>query len=235
MKFSNLMLAMALAPASAIAQQIDILQPLSTGLVGAFALSSNNLDGTWTGQADAQTFSAVSTQSAGAGFRLFNFDRDPNTTYHGTMRISLWSSAPFTGGSAITSADVSYSWKGGESQWMDAFWSPISTVVGQTYWLSIYQSDNPTYDGSAVHAATGNPYSAGQSFNQQVSGSASGFENGPFTASAYGPEVLFNSGTSDFTFRTWTSTPEPSSLLMVFGGILALAVFARRRVRTTSP
>lgn len=182
----------AFAPMVLSAQVVNQNQPSNTVNMANF--SQTNL---------AQSFKQSVGNISGAGI----FTRQDIGSGSSVITINLWNLLPNAiGATKLATGSANSSAPG---QWVDVFWSQLSIVTGQTYYLE-FLSTNNTY---AVGGDTGNPYADGQVYAN------AGFQ--PFS-------------TYDYTFRTYSGqstsvVPEPATVSLMFGGLAALFAVARRR------
>jgi hypothetical protein len=125
----------------------------------------------------AQSFQQSSGNIAGAGILLRSA---VGTT--DLVTIGVWTALPNAGGTQLASASAT----GTAGQWVDVFWTPVSTVVNTTYYLVF--SGNTTL---AIAGSTNNPYLSGQT---------------------YANEEFFSYPTFDYTFRTYSDDAWPSQV-----------------------
>jgi hypothetical protein len=165
---------------------------------------SNQLDLADFFQGDlAQSFqqSAGNISGAGVGMGL----GAPGAGLTDTVTIALWDRLPNQPGAIVLASAGGTATLG---SWFDVFWSPVPTAAGVTYYL-VFTSLSDTL---AIAGDIRNPYASGQAYANTGFGAFPDF---------------------DYTFRTYAETdfepvPEPTTLLLLGGGVLTLARLRRR-------
>lgn len=151
----------------------------------------------------AQSFKQSASNISGAG--VWMGVGAPNVVPTDTVTIALWDRLPNQPGAIqLASASGTATLR----SWFDVFWSPVSTIPGVTYYLVFTSSLNTL----AIAGDTSDPYNSGQAYAN--------------TGFAAFPDF-------DYTFRTYSETdfepvPEPTTLLLLGGGVFALARLRRR-------
>lgn len=179
---------------------------------------------------NAQTFMTTAGNIAGGGFYLHNQDYQlPTSIDNPWLTISLWDGDPgLPGSSRLAGGMVSNIQSGGgyfgnEWAWADVFWSPVAVTLGHTYWLV---AGNGAPGWASLWASYTPPAAPGSLYPDGTICSNDFGETGPWLCR----------GDGDATFRTFTdpdfqaaTVPEPATITLLAGGIVAMAATRRRR------
>lgn len=183
-----------------LASVASLISPLAGAqtVVDQSAATANSLMANFDQVGLAQSFQQNASTIAGAGVLMGG-----NISGSATLTISLWDHIPDGNGSALASGTV----LGTTGQWANVYWSPVSIVANQTYYLD--------FNGGGIA-------------NIGIRGDiANGYARGMVFANHYHAFPTF-----DYTFRTFASVagvvPEPSTYAMLVLG-LGMLGFARIR------
>ena len=202
------------APMALGAQQvIDQNSPTQNGIYAQF--DQQNL---------AQSFTPGHSNVSGAGVYLYNGIGSGASI----LTINLWTLLPNAFGAVqLASGTTAFS---ANNQWVDVFWSPVATTVGQTYYLE-FKSSVDTY---AISGSDVNSYVTGQLFANLGFQTSQQYNRFPTTVlcpsdGTGDPPYTVSFQDFDYTFRTFSTVPEPGTVSLMAGGLLVLVGFAKRR------
>ncbi|WP_148234740.1 hypothetical protein [Pseudooceanicola batsensis] len=152
----------------------------------------------------AQSYTAVSGNSVGAGIRLGAGSAEVTAT------LSLWSGLPGAGGQKLAEGQG----RGGARDWLDVFWAPVVTEIGGTFVILM------TGDASGdIAGSPSNVYAGGHLFSN------AGFQRFP----SY--DFAFRTFT-DPDFKAVPAVPAaPSGLLLLSGVLAGFSTRVRRGAR----
>ena len=153
----------------------------------------------------SQSFTAESTNAAGAGVWIFSPPELAGEA--GTVELRLFGALPTSGASALATGSTNVT-LAGAPQFYDVFWTPVLTNIGSTYYVQILHS-LPT---GAAPSFAGNTYTGGTAFNNSAAFVNFDAPIRVFTEPAVNGEI-----------------PEPNAFALLGGGIVALAFLGLRR------
>ena len=149
-----------------------------------------------------QSFQQSSSNISGAGILI-------SSNLSANVVLSIWDSLPTQTGVALATGTTGFG--GAAPGWYDVFWAPIQVTPDTTYYLFINNS-------GGLISGNNNKYSRGEWY--AGSSAPSGFSVFP---------------QYDMSFRTYTSpvaVPEPTSLLLMLVGAMAIGVKVSRNCRS---